>query len=223
MGLKDLLSTEGRRRRRTDGLTRKLCERYGPSEERWSAADQLAEIGTNDAVYGLLRRFLAVSEKIAEDREEKRHVQDLVAGLRDKALPSVRSFIRRENDAVLAVECLRRMLHGDQLVDDLVSVLHDVGPHSARPDQIAPVLSALAEMKNPRAVEAAIPYLECYDDAIRLAAIDYLDKIGNPLAMEPLTAVANNEDTSPRIKERTLQALDSHGWLPKAHEKKRKK
>ncbi len=223
MGIKDFFSSEGRQRRRVESLTGKLCDRYGPSEERWSAADQLAEIATDDAVYGMIRRFLAVSDKIAEDREEKRHVQDLLVQLGAKAMPSIRSFIRREADAVLAVECLRRMQSGDALVHELIAILHDVGPHAARPDQITPVLAAMAEIKDTSGLEAALPYLEAYDDAIRLAAIDYLAKLGDQRAKEPFLSIANNEDTSPRIKERILQALDIHGWLPKNPEKKKKK
>ncbi|MEW6366003.1 MAG: HEAT repeat domain-containing protein [Acidobacteriota bacterium] len=221
MSIKDLLSAEGRKRRRTDGLIRKLCERYGPSEERWSAADALAEIGTDDAVYGLLRRFLAVSEKISEDLQEKRHVQDLIVQMRDKALPGIRKFIRREADAVLAIDCLREILSGDALVDELMSVLRDVGPHSARPNQITPVLSVLTEMRDPRAIEPAIAYLQSYDDSLRLAAIECLDQIGDPRAKDPLISLANDEDVSPRIRERVVQALDAHRWAPK--EKKRKK
>ena len=221
MSIKDLLSAEGRRRRRTDGLIRKLCERYGPSEERWSAADALAEIGTDDAVYGLLRRFLAVSEKMSDDLQEKRHVQDLIVQMREKALPSIRRFIRREADAVLAIDCLREIVSGAALVEEFVSVLRDVGPHSARPNQIAPVLSTLAEMKDARAVEPAIVYLQSYDDSLRLAAIECLDQLGDPLAKDPLVALANDEDVSPRIRERVVQALEAHRWAPK--EKKRKK
>lgn len=220
MSLKDLLSKEGRRRRRVETLTRRLCQRYGPSEERWNAAAELAEIGTEDAVYGLLRRFLAVSEKIGEDREEKRHVQDLVAGLGSNALPAIRSFIRREQDAVLAVECLRRCVNGEALVDELLSVLRDLGPHSARANQIAPVLAALGEMKEPRAVELALRYLDALDDSIAIAAIDCLDHIGDERGRDPLVAMLDREEVLPRIQERVQQALGAHGWAPTGKQKK---
>ncbi|MBI2837220.1 MAG: HEAT repeat domain-containing protein [Acidobacteria bacterium] len=223
MGIKDLLTAEGRRRSKIDSLTRRLCNRYGPTEERWSAADELAEIATDDAVYGLLRRFLAVSDKIQEDREEKRHVQDLIVGLRDKALPSVRAFIRREADAVLAVECLKRMVAGDALVDELIVLLRQVGPFATRPDQMTPVLDSLAQTHDARAVDAVLPFLQCRDDTVLLAAIECLDKLGDERAREPLVELSEHEDTVPRIHDRLLQALDAHGWAPKGKDKKKRK
>ena len=78
MGIKDLLTSEGRLKFRIQRSTKTLLERYAQHEARMEAADKLRDIGTPEAIYGLARRFSATSENLGTDQEEKKTMQEAV-------------------------------------------------------------------------------------------------------------------------------------------------
>src|SRR6185436_20857639 len=67
-------------------VVKRLTEPQGEDGPRIEAAQKLAEWGTPDALYGLLKRFTISSKVITQDIEEKRMV--------------VRMLVERGNEAV---------------------------------------------------------------------------------------------------------------------------
>ena len=57
MAIKDLLTSEGRLKFRTERATKTLLERYAQHDARMEALDKLRGIGTPEALYGMARRF----------------------------------------------------------------------------------------------------------------------------------------------------------------------
>ena len=57
-----------------DRLVKRLTESQGEDGPRIEAAERLAEWGTPDALYALLKRFTISSKVITQDIEEKRKI-----------------------------------------------------------------------------------------------------------------------------------------------------
>src|SRR2546428_13783510 len=97
-----------------DRVVKKLTEPQGEDAPRIEAAERLADWGTPDALYGLLKRFTISSKNITQDIEEKRMV--------------VRMLVERGRDAV---EPILRFLSTHQQVEWPIHALSEILPRGA--------------------------------------------------------------------------------------------
>ncbi|PYR85653.1 MAG: hypothetical protein DMG19_14580, partial [Acidobacteria bacterium] len=93
-------------------LVKRLTEPGGENSPRIEAAEKLAEWGTPESLYALLKRFTISSNVITQDIEEKRMV--------------VRMLVEKGNDAV---EPILRFLSSHHNVEWPVQALSEILPH----------------------------------------------------------------------------------------------
>src|SRR5689334_20607911 len=93
MGLFDLLSKDKRdERARTRNIQRGL-NKYAQSADRLKALESLAADGSEEALYGLLRRFGMMYDKTIEDEQEKEWVFETLCEKGEAALPAVKRYL----------------------------------------------------------------------------------------------------------------------------------
>src|SRR5437867_12385404 len=108
--------------KQSDKVVKRLTEPQGEDAPRIEAAEKLAEWGTPDALYGLLKRFTISSKVITQDIEEKRMVvRMLVEKDRDAVEPILR-FVSTHHNVEWPVQALSQILPRAELVPMLVDI-----------------------------------------------------------------------------------------------------
>jgi HEAT repeat protein len=221
MELKDLLTSEGRRKFRIERKTKTLLHRYSQSDARMEAVEVLKEIGTPQAIYSLARRFSSTSENLGVDQEEKQYIRDVLIGFGDKAIEPVIRYIRSYDKVTWAIQVLEKLQPREELVSFLFEILHEGDPIYIRGEKALQILKALEQVEDPTVVEGVIPCLQSPDDTVRFAAVECLEKKADLLAREPfLEALINSEEDSARVRTRLAEAFERSGWEVKGFRKK---
>lgn len=221
MNIKDLLTSEGRLKLRTERATKTLLERYAQHDARMEAVDKLREIGTEEAIYGLTRRFSATSENLGIDQEEKKHVHDVLVSFGDAAVEPLKRYIKNHDKVTWAIDALSELVSKDELIPFLFDLLKEGDPVFIRGEKANQLLKALENLEDPSIVPGVIPCLKSADDTVRFAAVECLEAYGAEAAREPLLeALVSPEEDSVRVKTRIGEALEKLGWDVKGFRKK---
>ena len=221
MGLKDLLTSEGRLKFRIQRSTKTLLERYAQHDARMEAADKLREIGTPDAIFGLARRFSATAENLGTDQEEKKRIQTVLVAFRDKAIEPVKKYIENYDKVTWAIDALKELQTNKELVPFLFEVLAEGDSVRIRGEKAHQILKALETLGEPDVVEGVIPCLSSPDDTVRIAAVECLEVYADERAREPLLeALVSPEEDSMRVKMKIGEALEKMNWDVKGYRKK---
>src|SRR5262245_58952947 len=93
MGLLDLFSKDKRRESARTKNIERATNKFAQSADRFKALESLAEDGSDEALYGLLKRFALMYDKTIEDEQEKEWVFETLVGKGKTALPAVRRYL----------------------------------------------------------------------------------------------------------------------------------
>jgi HEAT repeat protein len=199
-----------------DKLVKRLTEPGGENGPRIEAAEKLAEWGTPDALYGLLKRFTMSSNVISQDVEEKRMVvRMLVEKGRDAVEPILR-FLRTHHNVEWPVQALSEILPREELVPKLVEILEKVAAASAftPPEHKADLIRAMRGHVTPEIASVLRQFLSDDDDDVRIAAIEATSEIGEAVR-EPLLEAFLEADDRPRIRIKIAEVFADREWAVK--------
>jgi hypothetical protein len=93
MGLFDLLSKDKRDERARSKNIQQAVNKYAQSLDRMKALEALADDGSEEALYGLLKRFGMMYDKSIEDEQEKEWVFDTLVTKARSAIPPVKKYL----------------------------------------------------------------------------------------------------------------------------------
>ncbi|HEY7723864.1 MAG TPA: hypothetical protein VH880_00920, partial [Anaeromyxobacteraceae bacterium] len=151
-------SREERERGALRRLGKKVTERYGPPENRQKAIEQLAAMGTADALATLCLRFTVRAEVGITDDEEKETVRRHLVAAGEAALGPVREFLERHESGVSwGLRVLSALREAGEVEAVVLALLEKAGKEYTRdPEKKLVLLSWLAE-HHARPATAAIP------------------------------------------------------------------
>src|SRR2546430_16445225 len=109
MGLFDLLSKEKRDERARARNIKQAINKYAQSADRLKALEGLADDASDDALYGLLRRFGMMYDKTIEDEQEKEWVFETLCEKGPAALPAVKRYLRSADSISWPLRLLDRL------------------------------------------------------------------------------------------------------------------
>ena len=209
MGLFDVFgSKEEREKSALRKLQQKLTERFGPSENRQKAADQLAALETPAALLALCMRFTVRADVGITDDEEKEGVRRHLVAAGEKAVAPVKDFLERQESGISwGLRVLTELRPAAEVRATATALLGRIGKEYSRdPEKKLVLLSWLTEHHAPPAPpdaphpgplpgrdrgegddrhaaqspeEAAIlPLLEDFSDDVRIAAARALSRFG---------------------------------------------
>ena len=76
--------------------------------DRWAALEKLREDGSDEALYGLCKRFAVTSMKGVEDEQEKSWVVDVLVEKGPAVLPPLARYMKSSEQLAFALKVLER-------------------------------------------------------------------------------------------------------------------
>jgi len=225
MSLKEFLNDRRKMKavRRLDKLTRRLCEKYGQNSERYAAADELAEINTEDALYGLLQRFNIQTPQIIEDEEEKQYIFELILQRGEIAVPAIHRYIKEKENLAFPLQLLTRIAGAQKTKHFLLEMLRDYMPEYDRvPEKKIDIIQALGEFKDQEIVDSLLPFLQDPQDDVVISAIDIVSKYKEheDQIRTLLLELFVDDEEKPRIKRHILETMKELHWKVAGYRKK---
>ena len=234
MGLFDVFgSKEEREKSALRKLQQKLTERFGPSENRQKAADQLAALDTPAALSALCMRFTVRADVGITDDEEKESVRRHLVASGEKAIGPVKDFLERQESGISwGLRVLTELRPAEEVMATATALLARIGKEYSRdPEKKLVLLAWLAEHhaapaaagERGTAIEATteaaiLPLLEDFSDDVRIAAARALARLGaGEAGREALVELLLRDSGNARVRGDVLQALCDLGADVKGH------
>lgn len=217
MGLFDIFSKEKREERARAGNIQCAVNRYKQSGDRYRAMEALATEGSEEALYGLCRRFGMMYDKTIEDEQEKEWVFDTLVSKRETALPAVKRYLISAESVSWPLRVLQKVAPSkDDELEIVAAILarHEPG-YERDPTKKIQLIRHLGLMKHPKAPPLVAPYLEDMDEGVRFAAIEALLALKNEeVARDKLLALfVSDSEESLRLRIRIAEGFADLGWL----------
>jgi HEAT repeat protein len=199
-----------------DRVVKRLTEPGGENGPRIEAAEKLAEWGTPESLFGLLKRFTISSNVITQDIEEKRMVVRMLVEKGRDAVDPILRFLRTQHNVEWPVQALSEILSKEELVPKLVDILEKVAAASefTPPEHKADLIRAMRGHVTPEIASVLRQFLTDDDDDVRIAAIEAIAEIGEDVR-EPLLEAFLQADDRPRIRIKIAEVFADRDWAVK--------
>ncbi|HEY0713900.1 MAG TPA: HEAT repeat domain-containing protein [Polyangia bacterium] len=215
MGLLDLFSKDKRDDRARSKNLERAVNKNAQSLDRLRALEALAADGSDEALYGLLRRFGFSYHKTIEDEQEKDWVFDTLVEKGKAILPAVQRYLVNADSISWPLRLLEKIADADETLAALKLVAEKNPPGYERdPSKKIQFLHHLGHFKHPESPALAAPYLGDMDEGVRFATIETLMEHKNEaLSREPLLALLiSDEEESRRIRLKICEFFAERGW-----------
>jgi hypothetical protein len=216
MALLDIFSKEKREERALANLIRRATHKYLQSPERYKAMEGLANLGSDAALYGLLRRFGMVYDKSIEDEQEKEWLFDALVEKGASTIPQIERYLQSADSISWPLRLLGKVAGKEHELEVVKRVLdrHEPG-YERDPTKKIQLLNHLSQQKDPRAPSLVAPYLADMDEGVRMAAVESLLRLKNEeVAREALLQVfVSDTEESLRLRIRIAEGFAELGWL----------
>jgi HEAT repeats/PBS lyase HEAT-like repeat len=206
----------------TQKAGQKLINRNADPAARYQAAETLANLGTEEAIFCLLQRFTVVIGTNIPDEDEKKFVLDKVLVFGKKAIPALIKHIREKEQIGQALDVMRKLCSEEEFLDQFLDIVQDYDPyHSKFPDRKIQSFQALAEYQDDRILEVLIPFLDDDDDDVRIAATEAIAAQENEEKVRPLLLqlIVDSEE-QPRVRITACEAIARRQWKVAGFRKK---
>jgi hypothetical protein len=231
--ISSIFSKEARRAKAFKKNLKQAINNKIQSEERFQAMIELAKNGSEDAIYGLLKRFTVVAESkggIVVDEEEKKWLKEIILEFGEIAIPALRRFIlAKEGYAVAPVhsisqslQLIKKIKNGDEkYLFEMVKELVEANPPGYERDPVRKeeIITYLNEWKYSGLSELIVPYLEDMSETIRFITVECLfnqDEV--EICREPLLGLfLPDVEDSLRIHNRILTGFSEKLWSIKGY------
>lgn len=191
----------------------KATNKLSQQVDRWSALEKLKEDGSDDALFGLCRRFGITSMKGVEDETEKNWVVDTLVGVGQPALPPLIRYMGKAEQLAFPLRVLERVASRDKVLEVVDALFASEPPGYVRmPERRIDLIRWFSEWPpatDDEVVSRLSPYVNDFDENSRFAAIDGMagrepTKIAPPL----IAALIRPEEESGRIKRTIVEVLE---------------
>ncbi len=204
-----LFSKEKSLQKTIERATNKLAQQA----DRWGALEKLREDGTDEALFGLCKRFGITSMKGVEDEQEKNWVVDTLVAVGAAALAPLVRYMKTAEQLAFPLRVLERIADRAKVLEVADQLFASEPPGYVRmPERRIDLLRWFAEWKpltDDELIPRLTPYISDFDENSRFAAIDGMAgrdpaKIAPPL----IAALIRPEEESGRIKRTIVEVLD---------------
>ncbi len=217
MGLFDFFAKEKREERARAGNIQRAVNKYLQSGDRYRAMEALATEGSDEALYGLMRRFGMMYDKSIDDEQEKEWVFDTLVSKGETALPAVKRYLASAESVSWPLRVLQRIAPSkDAELEMVAEVLASHEPGYERdPTKKIQLIRHIGLMKHPQGPALVVPYLADMDEGVRFASIEALLALKNEeVAREKLLQLfVSDAEESLRLRIRIAEGFASLGWL----------
>jgi hypothetical protein len=221
MGLFDIFSKDKREERSRAGNIQRAINKYAQTGDRYKAMEALATEGSDEAIYGLLRRFGMMYDKSIEDEQEKEWVFDTLVSKGESALPAVKRYLVSADSVSWPLRVLQKIAPSkDAELEMIADVLarHEPG-YERDPTKKVQLIRHIGLMKHPKGAALVAPYLADMDEGVRFSTIEALFAFKNEEeAREKLLELfVSDAEESLRLRLRIAEGFADLGWLVQGH------
>lgn len=195
------------------------------SDKRYGAAEALRELGTADAIYGLMRRYdFTFTQQTVVDGEEKEYVSRLVLGFGDDAVEPVKRYLRECLNPSWPIKILKELTAEEDVLEAILELIEsrDTAFKRFEEGKQLELFSYLEEYRDPRITDKGLAFLAHTSDDMRLAAIKAIENQGEDRARERLVEMLCDENEVQRIKVAVAETLAKLGWTARGRTKEAK-
>jgi hypothetical protein len=221
MGLFDIFSKEKREARARAGNIQRTINKYSQSGDRYRAMEALAIEGSDEALYGLVRRFGMMYDKTIEDEQEKEWVFDTLVSKGESALPAVKRYLISANSVSWPLRVLQKIAPNKDAEFDMVAEVlarHEPG-YERDPTKKIQLIRHIGLMKHGKGPAVVTSYLGDMDEGVRFATIEALLASKNEEAAREklLELFVSDSEESLRLRLRIAEGFADLGWLVQGH------
>lgn len=191
------------------------------SADRWSAMEKLRDVGTDEALDALCRRFSFTYDKTIEDQQEKDWAVASLVSLGEPALGPLHRYMKNAKNLGYPLKALGQMTTEEKIFEVIDDLLADEEPGYVRdPKRRIDIIEWLGESTaTPEAiVSRVLPYVEDFDENVRFKTVETISLKPDASAAETVCrAMVREEEESKRFQLRCAEILALHNWPIKSH------
>lgn len=204
-----LFSKERALQKTIEKATNKLAQQ----PDRWGALERLREDGSDDALYGLCKRFGITSLKGVEDEQEKSWVVDVLVEKGASVLPAVRRYMASADQLGFPLRVVGRVADHAKILEVADEILKSEVPGYVRmPERRIDLIKWLGEtdgVTDDELIPRVVPYLPDFDENVRFNVIDALStREPAKIAGYLIDALVRPEEESGRIRRTVVEVLE---------------
>ena len=229
-----LFSKERALQKTIEKATNKLAQQ----PDRWGALERLREDASDEALFGLCKRFGVTAMKGVEDEQEKNWCVDVLAEIgnsyppaevgqtdaqreeakkknRDRVVAALKRFMKSsdENSPSYPLRVLGRVADHETVIATIDELLASEPPEYTRfPERRIDILKWFSEWKGASDDEVFTrvkPYVADFDENVRFTAIDGLSgRDPEKIANTLIDALVRPEEESGRIRRTVVEVLE---------------
>jgi HEAT repeat protein len=193
-------------------LQKLVSNKFSQNIDRQDALERLAQMRTPLAADVLLKRFSWTLDPTITDHEEKELAVSGIASVGTPALEPLRRYCARAESLTWPLKALRRIVEGDELVQELLALLDEFDTDYMRnPEPKLQLVQLLGEYPSDDVRIAVEPFLADASEAVRFAAVTTVFAVNDPKSAESLVSALADEE-SLRVKNRVAQGIAERGW-----------
>jgi hypothetical protein len=191
----------------------KAVNKLAQQPDRWAALEKLREDGSDEALYGLCKRFGVTSMKGVEDEQEKNWVVDVLVEKGGASWAPLTRYMKSADQLSFPLRVLERIGDHDKILEVIDGLLASEPPGYARfPDRRIDVIKWLSEWNGAtedEVIERVTPYVTDFDENVRFIAIDGLSSRDPKKYVGTLVdALVRPEEESGRIRRTIIEVLE---------------
>lgn len=191
-------------------LQAKATKKFGPTENRSKALDELREMGTAEAYTAMLQRFTVNVEPSITDQTEKDFVFSSLVDAGQAAVAPVKAFIRTSAFPTWPLRVLEKLVPAQEVVETILDTLDREGPDYTRdPEKKLTLVRHLQSFQDSRIASRLVPFLADVSEDVSVAAIGVVAEQPSEEVHEPLVQALLRADeiSSERLRLAAAEAL----------------
>jgi hypothetical protein len=191
----------------------KATNKLAQQPDRWAALEKLRDDGTDDALFGLCKRWGVTSYKGVEDEQEKNWVVDVMVEKGTSCLPALTRYMKGAEQLAFPLKVLERIADHDKVLPVVDEIFKSEPPGYARfPDRRIDLIKWFTEWKgatDDEIVARVTPYLVDFDENVRFVSIEGLTRVAPDKTVGALVdALVRPEEESGRIRRTIIEVLE---------------
>lgn len=215
MSFLDLFSKQARAERSRASNIKGALHKFSQSPDRFKCLQALRNDGSEEALYGMMRRFGMLYDKSIEDEQEKDWVFEALAEKGLTILPALKRYLANAESISWPLKLLDKV--ADRAVElrvlEEILARHEPG-YERDPTKKIQLLNHLADLKDKSVPALVAPYLVDMDEGVRYAAAEALVRLTDEsVAASPLLArFADPAEESLRVRLLIAEGFADLGW-----------
>jgi hypothetical protein len=204
-----LFSKERSLQKTIEKATNKLAQQ----PDRWAALEKLRDDSSDEALYGLCRRFGVTSMKGVEDEQEKHWVVDVLVEKGGASLAPLTRYMKGADQLSFPLRVLGRIADHDKIIAIVDELFKSEPPGYARfPERRIDLIKWFTEWKDATEDEVltrVTPYVVDFDENVRFHAMQGISSKSPQKIVGPLVdALMRPEEESGRIRRTIIEILE---------------